>query len=108
MKIEEYQKALDEMVKSNTPAVNAVDLLDNLKADSAHTADLEKQIEKLKADNAQLTESNNKLYNKIFMTEQHKVPQEQQEQQEAPEKTPEQTFGELFDARFYPQKGDKN
>lgn len=100
MTFEEYQKAIDDMVKSQTPAVNAIDLLDAIKTDIAHTADVEATNEALTTKNKELTESNNKLYNRIFLTEQGKATETESEP-EPETKTPEQTFGELFDNRFY-------
>lgn len=102
---EEYSAKIDALIKSKTPEADALELMEAIKTDKAHEAEQDATIKSQTEKIASLTESNNRLYNKLFVAQTGHVEEHNAEQHE---ETPRERFNRLFDEKYYPKKeGEK-
>lgn len=94
MKIEDYKKLVTELTNAedNREGI-AKDIIDALEADASEHAAALQTIEEQNTKIIKLNETNSKLF--LSVTGQAK------NEPEEPEKTPEQRFAELYDAKYY-------
>lgn len=94
MQLEEYKSLITKMVtEPDSAQAIATDLINAITEDDGIRQGYESQITDLNTRISKLNETNSKL----FMSVTGQTKQEEEE----PEKTPKQIFGELFDERFY-------